>query len=59
MNLSVRKALTGILFGAALLPASGTLSAAAPQAQAPSVRVEEVTMINRKPMSEPSPPPIR
>ena len=33
MNLSVRKALTGILFGAALLPASGTLSAAAPQAQ--------------------------
>ena len=47
MNLSVRKALTGILFGAALLPASGTLSAAAPQAQAPSVRVEEVTMIDR------------
>ena len=31
MNLSVRKALTGILFGAALLPASGTLSAAAPR----------------------------
>ncbi|MEI3000801.1 MAG: efflux RND transporter periplasmic adaptor subunit [Victivallis sp.] len=29
------------------LPASGTLSAAAPQAQAPSVRVEEVTMIDR------------
>ncbi len=47
MNLSVRKALTGILFGAALLPASGTLSAAAPQEQAPSVRVEEVTMIDR------------
>lgn len=35
------------MFGAALLPASGTLSAAAPQAQAPSVRVEEVTMIDR------------
>lgn len=35
------------MFGAALLPASGTLSAAAPQAQALSVRVEEVTMIDR------------